>query len=247
MIPRWQFIAYSILGALGLLFIFLVVVFVFSLMLFVLSRYGFMYMPFFGFMATVRALSAIPLLLLFVTIVLLVLIEVISCKYSIAFKQPLVVTLLSITLLAAVVSFIISQTSIHEYLHDYAKENHLDMMSRVYDRPIPFREKDDMTIIRGEVVATTSTSTLVRLYDGVVLTAYASTSLLGTFVQPEIGDDIVLFGTFLGDKFEIIGIREAPHMPFGERLGGRHRMHMDMRGDMNTSIMPLKADSNIVK
>lgn len=101
MIPRWRFVSYSILGVLGMIFIFLAAVFVFSLMLFVLSRYGFMYMPFFGFMATVKALSAIPLLLLFATIVLLVLIEIISRQYTIAFKRPLVVTLLSITSFAA--------------------------------------------------------------------------------------------------------------------------------------------------
>jgi hypothetical protein len=230
-----------------MIFIFLAAVFVFSLMLFVLSRYGFMYMPFFGFMATVKALSAIPLLLLFATIVLLVLIEIISRQYTIAFKRPLVVTLLSITSFAAVVSYIISQTGIHEYIHSYAKLHRLDMMSRAYDRPIPFKPRGDMTVIRGEVVATTSTSTSVRLFDGVVLIAYASTSFNNTFVQPEVGRDIVLFGTFLGDRFEIIDIREAPQMPFGGRVDGRNKMHNDMRNSLNPSIMPIRDGMNMTK
>jgi hypothetical protein len=182
-------------------------------------------MPMFGFMATLKALSAIPFLLLLFTILLFIMIEIISRKYTFAFKQPLVVTLLCITLCAAVVSFFISETPMHEYIHDYAKSHRIDMMARAYDRPLPFKQKEDMTVIRGEVVATTSTSTSVMLFDGVILTAYASTSLVDRFIQPEIGKDIVLFGTFLGDTFEILDIREASQMPFGGKMNFRKEMH----------------------
>ncbi len=240
MIPRWQFIVYSILVVLGLVFIFLVTVFFFSLMLFVLSRYGYMYMPFFGFMATLKALSAIPLLLFGATIILLVLIEVISRKYTISFKRPLIVTLLSTTSFVVIVSFIISETSMHDYIHTYAKSRRIDIMSRAYDRPIPFKLKDDMTVVRGEVVATTSTSTSIRLFDGVILTAYASTSLMDRFIQPEIGKDIILLGTFLGDRIEILDIRAAPRATFGRHMGGGKHMHDGVRGSMSNDIgMPI--------
>lgn len=69
MIPKWKFVLYSALGVAGVWFTFLVLVFVVSLIFFVLSRYGFLDMPFFGFMQTVHALGAIPFAL-FCTVVL---------------------------------------------------------------------------------------------------------------------------------------------------------------------------------
>lgn len=219
MIPKWKFILYSTLGIVGIIFSFLITVFLFSLILFVLSRHGFMYMPFFGFMATMHTLKAIPLFLLLCTIVLLIIIELISRSYSFSFRQPLAVTLLLLTTFAAIVSFIISQTGIHEYVREYAMNHHIDPMVRMYDRPIPFRPAEGVDILRGEVVASSGTSTTLRLFDGAIIVAYATTTGTSTFMIPSIGDDVIVFGNFFGEQFQILDIRKAPfgkHMPKGD-------------------------------
>lgn len=220
MTPRWKFVLYSSLGIAGILFVFLLAVFVFSLILFILSRYGFMYMPLFGFMATLHALKAVPLLLFMCTVVLLILVEVSARYYSFSFKRPLAVTLLIITSCALVAGFIISETSIHEHIRDYVREHRLEMMERVYERPAPLRKMNGLDVLRGEVVATTSTAATVRLFDGATIVVYATTSKT-IFSMPSVGDDIVLLGNFIGDRFEVVGMRPAPRTPF--RSYGKER------------------------
>ena len=215
MIPRWKFVLYSSVGIFGIGFTFLVTVFVLSLILFLLSRYGFMYLPFFGFMATMHALQAIPLVLLICTIVLLVLIEVMSRYYSFSFRRPLAVTLLLLTSGVTIVSFIISETPVHEYIRGYAKDHHMDMFARMYDRPLPFDETGAHDVLRGEVIASGSTSTTLRLFDGVTVIAYASTTLVRPLAMPDVGDDVVVFGRITGDDFEMVDVLPAPHSPFG--------------------------------
>lgn len=220
MIPKWKFALYSSLGVIGALFIFLVLVFIVSLMFFVLSRYGFLDMPFFGFMQTLHALGAIPFALFFCTLVLLVLIEVIAKMYTFTFRRPLAVTLLGITFVVTLSSYVISQTSVHEYVRDYVKSHNLDLFSRAYDRPAPPRKINGMDVIRGEVLVTSATSATLILFNGEKIIAYATTTNGTTTVPrfPEIGEDVVMLGTFINGGFEVVRIKPAHKGPFGSDM-----------------------------
>lgn len=230
MIPKWKFALYSSFGVIGAFFIFSIAVFIFSLVLFVLSQYGFLSMSFFEFMGTMHALRAIPVTLLILTVLLLILIEVISRKYEFSFRRPLAITLLAITSFAVIVSFVISITPIHEYVRDYTRDHRgMKFMASVYDRPMPFGDRDGMTVIRGKVIDVSTSSIALRLFDGKVVRAHASS----TYTKlPDIKneDDIVLFGLFLGEVFEIVESRDAPPKPFGKgKRGERREMGMPMR------------------
>lgn len=218
MIPKWKFVLYSALGVIGIWFVFLVLVFVVSLIFFVLSRYGFMDMPFFGFMQTLHALGAIPFALFFSAVLLLIIVEVIARTYTFTFKRPLAVTLLSITFLVTIISYGISQTSAHEYVRDYMKSHQLDMLSRAYDRPTPQTKINGMDVLRGEVQSVTATSAVLRLFNGETVMVYATTSGgISTMPKvPSIGEDVVMIGTFIGDHFEVIRTRPAHRGPFGK-------------------------------
>lgn len=218
MIPKWKFVAYSSLGIFGIIFTVLLTIFVLSFILFLLSRYGFMYLPFFGFMATMHALEAIPLVLLMCTVALLVLIEVLSRYYSFSFRRPLVVTLLLVTTGVAVISFIISETSMHEYVREYAKDHKIERVSRMYDRPLPLRGNGMTDVMRGEVIALGATSTTLKLFNGMTVEVYASTTAPKAFFAPKIGDDVVVFGAIVGSVFEMVDMRPAPRTLFGGPL-----------------------------
>lgn len=235
MIPKWRLVLYSLAAALSALFLFLIVVFSFSFIFFVLSRYGFMYLPMFGFMTTIHMLNAIPLLLLLCTVALLFVIELISRKYAFSFRKPLIVTLLSITSLAVVLSFIISITPMHEYMRDYAKEHNITLVSKAYKRPIPLDGRREMTVLRGTVITASSSFVTVRLFDGVEVIAYASTTL-GTLVPPVENTDVLLFGNFVNGNFEIIEIKNAPRIPFEKRKRESHfdeKKRLPPEGEIN--------------
>jgi hypothetical protein len=228
MIPKWKFVLYSGLGILGIIFAFLLAVFTGSLILFVLSKYGFLDMSFFEFIGTLHALKAIPTLLLIFTVLLLILIEVISRSYTLSFRRPLGITLLAITSVTVVISFLISKTDMHETIRDYAKSHRFDMMSKAYDRPRDFRREDGVTVVRGLVIQTSTTSATVKLFNGDVFLVEGTTTGKG-FNKPEVGSDVIVFGTFNGEKFEVKNMRVAAPASLrgkeGDSFRGRPGMH----------------------
>jgi len=229
MTPKWKFALYSSLGVISIIFAFLVVIFIISLVLFVFSKYGLMDMSFFGFVHIVNMLRAIPILLLLCTIVLLVLIEVLSQQYAFAFRRPLAVTLLAGTSIIVVISFFISQTPLHSYIRDYMKSNNFEMGARAYERPNMLFAGNGMEVLRGEVVGISPTSTMLELFDGTMVVAYPLQSGTNTPHQQNlnIGDDVVLLGTFVGSssgKFEVSRYRPTRKM-FPEKLHDGPRPH----------------------
>lgn len=235
MIPKWRLALYSSGAICALLFLFLVAVFTLSFIFFILSRYGFMYLPLFGFMTILHTLKAVPLLLLLCTIVLLIVIELISRKYSFSFRRPLAITLLLITSCAVVLSFLVSLTSVHEYVRDYAEEHDLTVVKRAYKRPLPFDGSKEMTVLRGNVITSSSSFIVIELFDGMQVLAYASTSLGGSTL-PKEDVDVLLFGSFIGEDFEIVGIKNAPQMPF------EHERMMKRGGDNMKRMMSSPKD-----
>lgn len=221
MIPRWKFVLYSALTIMGLFFAFFLAVFAGSLILFVLSKYGFLDLPFFDFLKTIHALNAIPLLLLFTTIFLLVVIEMISRSYTFSFRRPLGITLLVITSCTVIASYAVSRTPIHELIRNYAHDHNIDMMKRAYDRPRPIMRGDNMVVLRG-IVSEIGTSTIsITTFDGMLRTVAYSISN-PKFAPFEVGAEVVVMGRMIDEVFEINRVKilenGAPMEPNGKRM-----------------------------
>ncbi len=236
MIPRWQFVLYSSLGIIGLVFTFLSLIFVSSLILFLLSKYGYLYLPFFGFGAALHGVTAIPGLLLALGIVLVILVELLARHYSFSFKKPFFVTISAIVLGATLIGYAVSLTSFHEVVRDYARKGHMGGgMMHAYDRPLPFKKEKGMTVVRGVVIATTSTTFSVQAFDEEVTMLFASTTD-DQFIFPMIGDDILVFGKVSDGKFEVLGVRARPS--FERHLRGNDkRIDSTHRNDMTSGGM----------
>lgn len=220
MIPKWRFVLYSLLATGGLIFLFLLAIFFGSLLLFVLSRYGFMDMPFFHFIKTIHTITVIPLLLVVCTLVLLGIIEFLTRRHAFAFKQPLLVTLLGITTLTLGISFLVSESGVHERMRDFVREKRMPFVSRAYDKPFNRpRGIPGQDIVRGTIVATTSTSTVLKTFDGSLVTVISTSS---SFKLP-LGEDMVAFGAFKGDVFEAELFKKAHRPPF--RFDGQKEMY----------------------
>jgi hypothetical protein len=214
MIPKWKFVLYSALGIFGLLFSFLTLVFFASLVVFLLSTSGFIYLPLFGLSATMHFLVSLPILFGIVAIILLFLTEALARKHEFAFKKPIAITLLSITTLSVFVGFFLSQTPLHFTLRDYMRKSHFGMMRSVYDKPLPFAQMEGMTVLKGIVISTSTNSIEVKLFDDTIVTVRAT----GTIPLPdflEIGKGVALFGHSIENGiFEIVQLR-----PLGQGKG----------------------------
>lgn len=212
MIPRWKIILYSLLGIGGLFFTFLALVFMVSLIVFVLSKYGFIYMPLFGMGALTESLQALPLLLFICTLALICLVEILARRYAFSFRKPVLITLLGVTLIATFIGFLVALSPLHTEVRSYARDHKIGFVLRQYDRPGP----RDATMLRGVVIATTSGAVTIQLFNDATTTVYASTTR-EQIMLPALGDDVIVFGRMVGGTFEAVGIRQAPRLPFEGR------------------------------
>lgn len=214
MIPKWKFVLYSTLGIVGLIFSFLTVVFLASLVVFLLSTSGIIYMPLFGLKATAQFLMSLPILFGILAVVLLFVTEALARKHEFAFKKPIAITLLSITTLSVFVGFFLSRSPLHFMLRDYMREHHAGMVGNMYDRPLPFANIKGMTVLKGIILATTSETLEVQLFDDTIILVTAT----GTFPLPtflEVGKGVALFGTMNAtNTFEAVQVR-----PLGQGKG----------------------------
>lgn len=218
MIPKWKFVLYSFLGVFSIIFLFIISTFLLSLIFFVLSRYGFMDMPLFGFVHSLETLRAVPLPLFICAVFLLIVTESLARHYSFSFKRPLLITLFGAVALVTLSSFVISRTPIHEYVEEYAKKHHLGMVSRAYDRPMPFRkQREGMDVVRGEIIERVGGTLTLKLFDGKLVTAHGTTTVPFEGIPPfaATGDDVVLLGNFKDGIFEIENMRPSSKKLFG--------------------------------
>ena len=237
MIPRWKVVLYSLLGMLSLVFTFALLVFIGSLMVFVLSKYGFMYLPLFGLGATLASLQSIPLVLFLLAVMLVIIVEVLARQYDFTMRKPIFTTLLLITLSAIIISFFIALTPIHRDLRQYAKDHNLDFVSRQYDRPVPFGPMKGLTIIRGVVIATSTDTVTIQLFDETTKVVYASTTD-EKVVLPETGDDVIVFGQLVDERFEAVRIRPTTRLPFEERIQVMHDKNREALREINERPLP---------
>jgi hypothetical protein len=216
MIPRWKFILYSTLTLSAIAFLFLVLIFVVSLIFFVLSRYGFIFMPMFGFLASFHAITAVPVALFACALLILVVIEAISRKYSFVFKKPLALTVVILTLLAIGIGFAVGMTPMHEYIRDYAREHNINILREAYKRPMPKFPSTKGVPLHGKLIATTSETYRLGIFEGEDVIVYASSTFIKQ-IEPKLGEHVLFFGTFAGEDFIATEIHKAPKAPFKER------------------------------
>lgn len=228
MIPRWKFVLYSLLGIILSIFAFILLTFFGSMIIFVLAKHGFLYLPLFGLGEIIHGLRAIPFVLFILTIILIVIVEILARNYAFSFRKPIINTLLILLLATIVFSFLLTLTPMHLELRNYARMHNINLLSREYDRPIPIKEFKGMTVLRGTVISATINDITVKSFDDKTEIVYASTSIKDNSL-PEVGEDVVIFGSIVGDKFEAIQIRDADTFPFGEYMEKRRGRMMNVK------------------
>lgn len=214
MIPRWKFLMYSMLLFVGACFSFVVLVFIGSLIIFILSTHGLIYLPIFGAGELAGSLRAIPLLLLVLMVALIVVVEILVRNYSFSFRKPVLTTLFTLTILAIILSYLVTLTPVHKEIRAYARDNHMDFVYHGYDRPLPLKPMKGMTVIRGIVMATTSDSVTLKISDDSFIIVYASTTMMKKIELPDKYEEVVIFGRVIGDRFEAVDIKNIEDLPF---------------------------------
>ena len=89
-----------------------------------------------------------------------------------------------------------------------------------------------MIVVRGKVIATSSTTATLELFGDTTILTYATTTNSTTTMLRvlHIDDVVVMLGTFVEDYFEIMCIRPSHRMFFDTSVTGMRRLYREKDG-----------------
>jgi len=190
--PRWHFILKTVLAISGALFALLTILYLASLIIFILRLSGAWFAPAFGIGGIYIFLSHLPWLLVFLAVVFITVLELLASRYSLAYRQPLLYSALVIIILSILGGYGLERTELHGRLADYAEKDQLPFAGQIYRN---FNRQRFNDILRGEVSSTTDEGIIIKNrnneYLNIIFTPQTRFSGKNDF---KFGDFVVILG-----------------------------------------------------
>ncbi len=114
-----------------LVLIFFIIYFV-SFIIFSLRASGVLFLPKFGFPGIKIFLNSLPWLLIFISAILIILLEIFAKKFTFVYRRPILYSLLAIIMIVVIGSLLVEKTPFHSNLFWKTQEGHLPIMRTVY-------------------------------------------------------------------------------------------------------------------
>jgi hypothetical protein len=202
--PRWQFVLRGALAVLGGILIALVLLYVISLMLFMMKQSGVAVAPLIGWKGVLAFMRALPWLLIVFSLVFIILLEVLVRRYAFAYRRPLLVSAVGIIVLVFAGGFVIAQTSFHARIFRGARDHKLLFVERVYrsgGMPPP-------GVYRGFIDATTTQGFYLRAVEGGRLpVGITKETRLPRAWEPRHNMPVIIFGFPASDTVQAVGVK----------------------------------------
>ncbi len=204
--PRWHFAVQTALIITASAFVFLVVLYLVSLLFFVLTRSGIIGAPRFGFAGVRIFFISLPWMLLLVAALFLLMLEMLVQKSPLSYRRPLLVSAVGLGVLVIASSVVVAFTPLHPALLHRAQRNELPGAGSIYRwytidhfpraHPGIMREVRPqgfwMESHRGDFIDIVVTPTTRLPQDALM-----------------IGDTLIVFGEQSGASVSAVGIRKT--------------------------------------
>ena len=192
--------------AAGFFVVGIIVIFLISFISFHLRVSGIWYLPAFGFRGFGVYLKLLPWFLIFISLVLILVLEILAKRFSFVWRRPIFYSLVAIILIAFIGGFIIEKTTLHPKLLLQAREGKLPLAGPVYRN---FGMPHLQDVHRGVVEEVTENGFKIRTLEGQLLTVVLISDTQFPFGEEiEKGDSIVVMGEREDDTIRAFGIRE---------------------------------------
>lgn len=206
MVSKIWFIFRTVLLVLGILILTLFIIYLVSFTLFSLRFTGVWFLPRFGFPGMRIFFGLLPWPLIFITAILIILLEVFAKKFSFVYRRPLVYSLLVLIVIALSMGFLIERTPFHRNLFQRAQEGNLPAIGPVYRQGFPPIEN----VHHGIVSEIINDGFIMETPKGEKLTVIINPE---TRLQPETGikenDEVVVLGKKDNDTIQAVDIRKV--------------------------------------
>ncbi len=201
---KWYFYSQSIVLAGVLILAGLLLLFLGSLIVFSLQQNGAWYSLGFGFYGFKILFVSLPWLLILAVVVLLVLVERLLKHYKFSYRQPLLYSFVTVGLVFAVGTILVSRVHLHEELFMQAREHKLVFGSPVY-RHYGMPPKGSVT--RGIVFLVNDPGCKIKTLSDEELQVIITTQTKLPFnYSCAPGDSIIVLGPRSDDSIRAIGI-----------------------------------------
>jgi hypothetical protein len=114
--PRWHFVLLSALALVGVLIVFLTLLYVSSLAVFFLRDSGVWFAPSFGMRGWWTLVRGLPWLLILLLILFVLFLQLLVRRYAFVYQKPLLASVLGILFVIFAGGFAIAQTPMHRFL-----------------------------------------------------------------------------------------------------------------------------------
>ncbi len=151
--PRWYFVLRGTLAVLGGVLIALLLLFLVSMIIFMLRQTGTGFAPAFGARGWFIFFRSLPWLLIVFSLIFIGLLELLTRQYSFAYRRPLLYSAVGIIVLVVGGGFLVAGTPLHRQVSRYVLVHHLPIGEGIY-RGIRQRQFDN--VYPGVIVATTT-------------------------------------------------------------------------------------------
>lgn len=221
--PHWRFALNGALIASGAVLALMTLLFIISFVLFILRANGILFVPIFGWRGIGVFIRSLPWILIFISLVIIVILELLVRHYSFAYRRPLLYSAAVTVLLVSIGGIAIDRATLHERFFEQARYKHLPIAEKFYQE---YGEQRFRDIHIGAVVELNEDGLIIRNRRGENLNVAvtAETRLpLGSDFQPN--DRLVIFGERDGNNIQAFGIRrvDAGEENFRYRGQGRTR------------------------
>lgn len=208
----------TIVIVVGILFVFLLSVFIISFVVFLVRVNGATILPSFGIRGIGLFFASLPWLLILLAVAFIFCIELLSRRFSVSYKRPLLYTILGIVFVVAVLGFVFGRIGIHERLSSVSQKHDIPFAGEMYKKP-------GMKHPRGSVIGTVleriDNGFLIETQKGETLEVHVSSKthsphgdVFESFTQ---GDKIIIMGKRDGDTIEAFGIHLFPPKPLKKK------------------------------
>jgi hypothetical protein len=210
--PKLYFVLKTILVAVGIFIIGSFILFLISFIGFHLRAGGVFYLPGFGLQGFGVYLKLLPWLLIFISVLLILLLEALAKRFSFVWRRPIFYSLLVVIMIALIGGIIVDRTSLHPRVLLQSRQTNLPIITPMYRE---FGMPRFENVHRGLVEELTRTGFFLRKADEELLNVIVSSDTrLFSRREPRENDSVVVMGERDNGNVKAFAIQVLPDDQF---------------------------------
>lgn len=203
--PKWHFILYASLAALGSIIVVLALMYLISFIVFVLHQSGLWFIPSFGREGWYTLLTSLPWLLILLVFLFLGVLEILVRRYAFAYRQPLLYSIVGITILVLVGGWAVTLTPLHGRFSAFAHHRGLPVADFWYRS---FEGGHPPSVHRGTIAKLTTSGFILENREGeLVVVAITPRTHLPLGAEFTTGTNVVVFGNRQNKILKAFGVK----------------------------------------